>query len=136
MRAIRRRDTKPERRVRSLLHRSGLRFRVDYPIPDGLPRPVRPDIVFIRPRLAIFIDGCFWHGCPIHGSRQTARNATYWTRKIARNKERDAEQVQRLEKAGWRALRFWEHEEPAQIAAAIRAALDGTWQREDGLRRR
>jgi DNA mismatch endonuclease (patch repair protein) len=124
MRAIRRRDTKPEKALRSLLHRAGYRFRVDHPVVDGLPRPVRPDIAFTRARLAVFVDGCFWHGCPEHGRHSPGRNANYWSAKLARNRERDAEQICRLERAGWRVLRFWEHEDPRNAASAIAEALD------------
>jgi DNA mismatch endonuclease (patch repair protein) len=120
MRAIRRSDTAPELRVRSLLHRMGLRFRVDYPVRDGLPRPVRPDIAFTRRRLAVFIDGCFWHGCPQHGRKRGGENEPYWSAKIARNVERDQEQIARLAASGWSVLRAWEHEDPELVASRIR----------------
>ena len=92
MRAIRRRDTLPELRfARSALHRDGLRFRVDYPAQVWeFQHPIRPDVVFTRWRLAVFIDGCYWHGCPEHGVRQGGKNAGYWLPKIARNVQRDA----------------------------------------------
>jgi len=119
MAAIRRRDTKPERAIRSLLHARGLRFRVDRPVRiDGL-RPIRPDIVFVRARVAVFCDGCFWHGCPEHGQRPAGRNAHYWTPKIAGNRERDARHTAALSAAGWRVLRFWEHEDPGDVAETI-----------------
>lgn len=109
MKSIRRRDTKLELSIRSLLHRQGLRFRVDYPVPvDG--RSPRPDIAFTKRRVAVFVDGCFWHGCPEHGSKPK-KNTHYWGPKIARNIERDQEQNARLEAAGWRVLRIWEHED-------------------------
>lgn len=118
MRAIRRRDSKPELALRSALHRMGLRFRVDFPVPvDG--RSPRPDIAFTRRRVAVFVDGCFWHGCPEHGGRPS-KNANYWNPKIARNMERDAEQTARLEAAGWSVVRVWEHE---SLADAIRHVL-------------
>src|SRR4051794_17312207 len=82
MRANRRRDTTPELDLRRSLHRLGLRYRVDFPVRDGLPRPVRPDVVFTRARLAVFVDGCFWHGCPEHGRRQGGANRSYWSPKI------------------------------------------------------
>ena len=125
MRAIRRRDTKPERELRSLLHAGGLRFRVDRPLRvEGYPRLIRPDIVFPRARLAIFWDGCFWHGCDCeHGPRPNIRNGSYWLPKIAGNRERDEKQTAALEAAGWRVLRFWGHEDPAAAATAVRAAL-------------
>jgi DNA mismatch endonuclease, patch repair protein len=123
MAAIRRRDTGPEKRIRSLLHASGLRFRVDYPIRIGNARPIRPDIVFTRRRLAVFVDGCYWHGCPDHGRRSAGVNASYWGPKIARNQERDAEHTALLESAGWTVLRFWEHAEAREVALAIRSTM-------------
>lgn len=123
MRAIRRRDTGPERAVRSVLHRLGMRFRVDYPIRDGRPRPVRADIAFTRVKVAVFIDGCFWHGCPQHGRKTGGANDSYWSAKLARNQERDAEQAERLAEAGWTVLRFWEHEDATTIAASVHDAV-------------
>jgi DNA mismatch endonuclease (patch repair protein) len=118
MRANRRRDTAPELEVRSLLHRMGFRFRVDRPIriPDG--RPIRPDIVFPRQRVAVFIDGCFWHACPEHGTVPRT-NADYWIPKIRENQERDRRQASSLEAAGWTAVRIWAHVSPGQAADAI-----------------
>lgn len=125
MAAIRRRDTLVERRVRSLLHAEGLRFRVDLPIRlDGM-RPIRPDIVFTRRRLAIFLDGCFWHGCPEHGRRPNVRNGHYWSPKIGGNRERDARHTAALEAAGWTVLRFWEHESADRIAEHVKSAARG-----------
>jgi DNA mismatch endonuclease (patch repair protein) len=100
----------------------GLRYRVDYPIPVHGRRP-RVDIVFTRQRLAVFVDGCFWHGCPSHGGRPK-QNSGYWTAKIARNQERDIEQSERLTAAGWTVLRFWEHEDPVAAADLVKKALD------------
>jgi DNA mismatch endonuclease (patch repair protein) len=121
MRAIRRRDSAAELALRSELHRRGLRFRVDYPVPvEG--RSPRPDVVFTRAKLAVFVDGCFWHGCPEHGSRPS-ENVAYWSSKLARNVERDREQNARLEAAGWRVLRFWEHEDPRGAASRVEAEL-------------
>jgi DNA mismatch endonuclease (patch repair protein) len=119
MRANRRRDTSPEISVRRLLHAAGYRFRVDLPVRAGAGRPVRPDIAFTRRKLAVFIDGCFWHGCPLHGRRAGGVNDGYWTPKIARNRERDTEQDARLHAAGWRVLRFWEHDDPERVASLI-----------------
>jgi DNA mismatch endonuclease (patch repair protein) len=124
MRANRRRDTEPERRVRRRLHAGGLRFRVDLPIPVGDGRPVRPDIVFTRARLAVFVDGCFWHGCPEHGRRPEVKNRHYWGPKIARNVERDHEHKRALADAGWTVLRFWEHESPEAVALEIQRAYE------------
>ena len=123
MAAIKRRDTKPERRVRSLLHATGFRFRVDYPIRLEGERPIRPDIAFPKRRLAVFIDGCFWHGCPDHGQRPRVKNAHYWGPKIAGNIERDERHTRALRTAGWTVERFWEHDEPEAIAKAIARSL-------------
>lgn len=125
MRAIRRRDTSPERRLRSELHRRGLRFRVDFPIGVGNGRAPRADVAFTRHCLAVFVDGCFWHGCPEH-SEIPRRNASYWGPKIARNAERDREQEDRLKAAGWRVLRFWEHEEVFAVATRVEEHLRTT----------
>lgn len=121
MLANRSRDTKPELNVRRLLHGAGYRFRVCYrPIPT-LRRTA--DIVFTRHRLAVFIDGCFWHGCPVHGQIETVRHAEYWRDKFVANRSRDAETNRVLAEAGWAVLRFWEHETPAEIAQAVMQAL-------------
>lgn len=124
MRANRRRDTEPERRVRTLLHAGGMRFRVDLPVAAGRARPVRPDIAFTRGCLAVFIDGCFWHGCPEHGRRPQVKNRHYWGPKIARNVERDIEHTQALAASGWTVLRFWEHEAPGTVALRIRETYE------------
>jgi DNA mismatch endonuclease, patch repair protein len=118
MRANRRRDTAPELEIRSRLHRMGLRFRVDRPIriPDG--RPIRPDIVFPRQRVAVFVDGCFWHACPYHGTVPRT-NADYWIPKIRENQARDQRNVAALEAVGWTTLRFWAHVQPVEAAAEI-----------------
>lgn len=115
MRANTRRDTKPERALRSALHGLGLRFRVDYQI-ETPERRVRPDIVFTRQRVAVFVDGCFWHSCPIHG-RAPKANANYWQPKLERNTERDKLDTKVLRAAGWKVLRIWEHE-PMQLAVS------------------
>jgi DNA mismatch endonuclease, patch repair protein len=122
MRANRRKDTGPERAVRSRLHARGLRFRVDLPIEVEGGRPLRPDIVFSRQRLVIYVDGCYWHGCPEHGT-MAATNRYYWEPKIEGNKRRDLEQTSRLVSAGWRVLRVWEHECPEAVADRVVKAL-------------
>jgi DNA mismatch endonuclease, patch repair protein len=114
MRANRRVDTGPELSLRSELHRRGLRFRKDFPV-QVTGGWVRPDVVFPRQRVAIFIDGCFWHRCPEHG-RLPKRNRDYWEPKLSRNVERDGLQTDRLKAAGWVVLRFFEHV-PEAIAA-------------------
>ena len=123
MRAIRRRDSRPELILRSLLHGMGLRYRVDYAIPMEGRRP-RADIAFTRKRVAVFVDGCFWHGCPEHGG-SPKQNSGYWTAKIARNRERDAEQAERLTTLGWTVVRVWEHEDPVTVAERLRQMVRG-----------
>jgi DNA mismatch endonuclease (patch repair protein) len=122
MAAIRRMDTQPEVALRSALHRAGYRFRKDYPvrIADKL---IRPDVAFTKRRVAVFIDGCFWHSCPEHG-RQPSVNGEYWSPKLRRNAERDRQQTNELRNAGWTVLRFWEHESPQAVLRAICEAID------------
>jgi DNA mismatch endonuclease (patch repair protein) len=108
--------------IRSALHRAGLRFRVDHPVRVGDARPIRPDIVFTRQRVAVFVDGCFWHGCPEHGTAPKT-NAVYWSEKIAANVARDARHVNTLEAGGWRVLRVWSHEQPEDAAEQIVAVV-------------
>ncbi len=115
-----RRDTKPELAVRTLLHSRGLRYRVDYPLPMAPRR--RADIAFTRLKVAVYIDGCFWHGCPEHAT-SPSQNSDYWSPKLARNKARDVETTQMLTNAGWLVLRFWEHEQPTVIADTIESAV-------------
>ena len=123
MRGNRKRDTKPEVRLRSALHRAGLRFRKDQSVSVAGRRPVRVDIVFPKHRLAIFVDGCFWHSCPVHGT-QPRTNPHYWGPKLTRNVARDREVDAALRGAGWRVVRVWEHE-PADDATAAIASLLG-----------
>jgi DNA mismatch endonuclease (patch repair protein) len=122
MQGNRRVDTAPELALRRLLHRIGLRYRVDFPI-DGGTRKVRPDVVFTRRRLAVFLDGCFWHGCPEH-CRLPASNREYWTAKIGRNRERDVRISATLEATGWQVVRAWEHECPERVVERVVAALE------------
>jgi DNA mismatch endonuclease (patch repair protein) len=117
MQAIRSRDTEPELTVRRALHRMGLRYRVGIAPEPTLRR--RADIVFPRMRIAVFIDGCFWHGCPEHGRINFSHNAEYWPAKIAGNVARDADTTERLRAAGWTVLRFWEHEDAVNAAETI-----------------
>lgn len=124
MRGNRSRDTKPELAVRRLIHAAGLRYRVDArPEPD-LAR--RADIVFTKQRIAVFIDGCYWHGCELHMRMPAKANADYWSKKLAHNVERDRETTARLELAGWRVLRYWEHEAPKTVAQSIVRAVRHT----------
>lgn len=121
MRANRRRDTGPELALRSALHRLGYRYRVDAaPLPE-LRR--RADLVFRRQRVAVFVDGCYWHGCPEH-YRGPATNPGYWSGKIARNRERDADTDAKLRQAGWSPVRIWEHEALPDAVERVRRALE------------
>ncbi len=115
MASNRSRDTSPELALRSQLHSFGLRFRVDFPIRLDGRRPIRADIVFTRLRIAVFVDGCFWHSCPLHGSRPKT-NTAYWEPKLQGNRERDDLYSRLLVEAGWRVIRIWEHE-PVPVAA-------------------
>ncbi len=124
MRANRRRDTSPERDLRSGLHRRGWRFRVDLPVKAG-GRRVRPDIVFTRRRVAVFVDGCFWHACPDHGQVPRA-NVSYWAPKLRRNVERDLADTGALERSGWSVVRVWEHESTPNAVATVEVALAST----------
>lgn len=121
MRRNPRRDTKPERQLRSALHRGGLRFRKDYGVRAG-GRLIRPDIVFTKLRLAVFVDGCFWHCCPEHGN-EPRRNVSYWGPKLRRNVARDREIDRALTEEGWSIIRVWEHEDPEKASAAINARV-------------
>lgn len=117
MLANRRRDTGPELAVRRLVHAAGLRYRVDFaPLSDQ--RRLRADLVFTRAKVAVFVDGCFWHGCPKHHTVAKS-NADYWAAKVSGNRARDDRVTALLEDAGWTVLRFWEHEDPAGVAAEI-----------------
>ena len=115
-------NTGPELRLRTLLHGSGLRYRTNHParIDDG--RPILVDIAFTRIKLAVFVDGCFWHACPMHGTVPKA-NVAYWSPKLKRTVERDRETTARLEVADWTVLRFWEHEELSEVCDQIVEAV-------------
>ena len=115
MSTARRRDTAPELALRRALHAAGLRYRVAYPVPGQRRRTI--DVAFTRLQLAVFVDGCFWHGCPAHGTDPRA-NAAWWRAKISANQARDRDTDQVLADLGWSVLRFWEHV-PASDAARI-----------------
>jgi DNA mismatch endonuclease (patch repair protein) len=120
MQSNRPRDTRPELVLRRILHGMGLRYRVSArPLPD-LRRTA--DLVFRPSLVAVFIDGCFWHGCPEHGS-QPRSNSDYWAPKLARNIERDMETNSALEAAGWKVIRIWEHEDANRAARRIVRAV-------------
>ena len=117
--AVRGADTGPERRLRSELHRLGLRYRLHRRVIPELRRQV--DIAFGSARVAVFVDGCFWHGCPDHGTQAKA-NAEFWRSKIEENRRRDLDTDTRLRAIGWKVIRIWEHESPA--VAARRVAVE------------
>lgn len=121
MAATRTIGTAAERAIRSALHRRGLRFRVARPI-EGLAR-LRPDIVFVAARLVVFVDGCFWHRCPQHGT-DPAANGDWWRDKLDGNVVRDRRTDARLRELGWCVTRVWEHESPDVAADRIAAALE------------
>ena len=116
-------DSKCEVRLRSALHRMGLRFRKDLLVRAGGLR-VRPDIVFTRARVAVFVDGCFWHGCPTHATTPKT-NQGYWVPKLAANEARDRRVDEALTGEGWTVLRIWEHEDPMSSAAMVREVVAG-----------
>ena len=110
------RNTEPELLIRSALHRLGLRYRIHaQPLP-GLRR--HADLLFASARVAVFVDGCYWHGCPIHGTWSKA-NAAFWRQKIEANRRRDRDTNGRLRRAGWTVVRVWEHEPPNKAAGRI-----------------
>lgn len=115
--------------MRRILHRHGLRYRVDHPIKLPGRRPVRPDVVFAGPKVCVRIQGCWWHGCAECGKKRKPPTAGYWSAKIARNVERDEEQLAALRTAGWTVLTYWEHEDPASVAADIEARVADARQR-------
>lgn len=120
MQGCKSRDTKPELAIRSLVHRAGFRYRVS-------ARPMREvrrsaDMVFGNGRVAVFIDGCFWHGCPDH-FKPPRTNVDYWSRKIGGNIRRDRDTDEQLSAAGWLVLRYWEHQLPNIVATEIIDAI-------------
>jgi DNA mismatch endonuclease (patch repair protein) len=123
MRANKARDTGPELRIRSLLHKAGLRYRVNARPLAALRRTA--DVVFPTARVAVFVDGCYWHGCPEHYRRARA-NEQFWRDKIDRNRTRDRETDQLLADAGWTVIRVWEHESPVEAADRIKEAVRGS----------
>ncbi|WP_313861669.1 very short patch repair endonuclease [Mycobacterium sp.] len=116
MQSNRSRDTKPELALRSAVHARGLRYRVAAKPLTGLRRTA--DLVFPRAKVAVFLDGCFWHGCPEHHTVATA-NATFWADKVEGNRARDRDTDSRLADAGWVSVRVWEHEDPAEAARRV-----------------
>lgn len=113
-------SSKPEARLRSALHRRGLRFRKDALIRCGTVR-TRPDVVFTRARVAVYVDGCFWHGCPAH-QKLPKSNVDYWIPKLAANVDRDQRINSALAAEGWQVVRIWEHE---TLEASVASVLEG-----------
>jgi DNA mismatch endonuclease (patch repair protein) len=114
--------------VRRELHRRGLRYRVELSVLPGVRR--RADVVFTRAKVAVFIDGCFWHRCPIHATSPKA-NAAFWAEKLTANQARDRDTDQRLLAIGWRVVRVWEHEDPVAAAQRIADVVMATPQRSE-----
>lgn len=126
MSRIRGRDTLPERLLRRAVWALGLRYRLQLRIGR-----IRPDLVFVGTKVAVFVDGCFWHGCPLHAT-MPKNNQDFWEKKLKRNHERDAENTQKLEAEGWRVLRIWEHEvatSPEDCAQRVAAMIGKTGRR-------
>lgn len=117
MRRVRQRNTGPEMALRRELHRRGLRYLVDQRVVGALGTQ-RPDLIFTGARVAVFVDGCFWHSCPMHGSMPSA-NRGWWEEKLAGNRSRDQASDSRLRDAGWGVIRIWEHEDPRTAADRI-----------------
>jgi DNA mismatch endonuclease (patch repair protein) len=122
MRANRPTDSAPELALRRALHHLGLRYRLHVLIPTA-GRAVRADVVFARARVAVFVDGCFWHACPRHAT-WPRRHGQWWRAKLKENAMRDARQTQALRGAGWRVLRVWAHEDPGIAGRRVRRAVD------------
>jgi DNA mismatch endonuclease (patch repair protein) len=120
MSRLRRRDNGPEMAVRRLLRAGGIGYRVCLRVPGQRRRTI--DIAFPGARLAVYVDGCFWHGCPLHLHVPKA-NHEWWTAKLAMNAARDAAVVEQLTELGWTVLRFWEHEPAEDVVARICAEL-------------
>lgn len=119
MSTLARRDTAPELALRRELHRRGLRYRIQFKVPGNNRR--RIDIAFTRTRLAVYVDGCFWHGCPEHHVHPRA-NSEWWAWKVDRNRARDLDTDRELHKAGWTSVRVWEHEDPDEAANRVELA--------------
>jgi DNA mismatch endonuclease (patch repair protein) len=122
MSTLARRDTAPELALRRELHRRGFRYRVQVKVPGNNRRTI--DIAFSRVQLAVYVDGCFWHGCPEHHVQPRA-NSDWWRWKIERNQARDIDTDRELAAAGWTVLRIWEHEPVDLAATAVESAYRG-----------
>ena len=120
MRGNRSRDTKPEMRLRSSLHALGMRYRVSIRPLTSIRRTA--DVVFTAAHVAVFVDGCYWHGCPDH-YRPAKKNAEFWSEKISKNRERDVETDRLLKEAGWIVIRVWEHEDTSTAAQRVKETV-------------
>ncbi len=118
MKATKSRDNPREIVIRRLLYREGMRYRIHFPVPTRKRRTI--DIAFTSIKLAVFLDGCFWHSCPLHGT-QASSNSEFWHQKLAQNKTRDLDTSVALQNAGWSVLRVWEHE---PVVDAVTKILD------------
>lgn len=121
MARVRQRGTDVEIQLRRALHALGLRYRLQVPL-SRKPRRVA-DIVFPGPRVAVFVDGCFWHGCPLHAT-WPEENAGFWRAKIEANRARDTDTTRRLRELGWEVIRVWSHEDPVETALHIRVVVE------------
>lgn len=125
MSRVKSKDSEAERALRSALHSAGLRFRLHSRV-EG----VTVDVVFPNAKVAVLVDGCFWHGCPRHATYPKS-NTSYWLPKLAENKDRDKQQSARLREAGWKVFRVWEHDctppNPRVISRIVEACRNGTW---------
>lgn len=123
MSKVRQKGTAAEISLRKELYRRGMRYRVNFVV---LKKPRRvADIIFLGLRIAVFVDGCFWHGCPVHAT-WPKQNAEFWRQKIEANRRRDVDTNEKLRAIGWNVLRFWEHESPSSAAETIVQLVDMT----------
>lgn len=120
MSVVKRRDNAPEMLLRRQLHALGLRYRVQIQVPGSSRRSI--DVAFTRARLAVFVDGCFWHACPAHGAKPK-NNRDWWRWKFETNTARDRDTDRLLSAAGWHVMRIWEHEDPKEAASKVAATL-------------
>jgi DNA mismatch endonuclease (patch repair protein) len=121
MQRVRQKNTSAESALRRELHARGLRYRIHVPV---LTKPRRvADVVFSGPRVAVFVDGCFWHGCPLHAT-WPKQNAEFWRAKIMANQERDRDTDERLRADGWKVVRVWAHEPPKEAAGRIATIVE------------
>ena len=120
MRSMPEHSTGPEMAVRRLLYRKGVRYRIQYPVPGAPRRTI--DIAFPGRKIAVFIDGCFWHGCSEHRNIP-AHNRDWWQKKIDENRSRDRDTDEKLRKAGWEIFRFWEHDAVDKIVERLMSSI-------------